>query len=188
MKGDSSTSPCKRAIPFFQALTDLEAGREIGAEITPELIEQAKGTPAYELLVDAIEKLFVGFILFDPEDRLMLTNARYRELYPHIAYLLEPGAYYDDIATEVAKFVESADHFVRTDGWIRSGAAADSEDNYQVRLRNGQWLEAQDIRTESGGRVGIRTDITARKEVEHSQTMESRRVRAMLEELTDVAR
>ena len=129
----------------------------------------------------------VGFILFDSNDRLVLTNGRYRELYSHIAHLLEPGAYYDDTSSAVARFVEGVDHAVRTDGWIRGGAADDS-DNYQVRLQSGQWLEAQDARTESGGRIGIRTDITARKQVEHGHAMESRRVRAMLDELADVAR
>ena len=173
--------------PVFQAIVDLEAGREIGAGLTPELIEQAKGTAEYELLVESIEKMSVGFILFDPDDRLVLTNGRYRELYSHIAHLLEPGAYYDDISSAVTQFVEGVDHAVRTDGWIRGGAADDS-DNYQVRLQSGQWLEAQDARTESGGRIGIRTDITARKEIEHGQAMESRRVRAMLDELADVAR
>ena len=173
--------------PVFQAISDLEAGREIGAGLTPELIEQAKGTAEYELLVAAIEKLSVGFILFDPVDRLVLTNERYRQLYSHIAHLLEPGACYDDISSAVAQFVEGLDHPVRTDGWIRGGTA-DDDDNYQVRLHSGQWLEAQDTRTVSGARIGIRTDITARKEVEHSQAMESRRVRAMVDEVADVAR
>ena len=173
--------------PVFQAISDLESGREIGAGLTPELFEQAKGTAEYELLVEAVETMSVGFILFDPEDRLVLTNDRYRQLYSHISHLLEPGAYYDDISLAVAQFVEGVDHAVRTDGWIRSGTA-DDEDNYQVRLQSGQWLEAQDTRTESGGRIGIRTDITARKEVEHSQAMESRRVRAMMDELAEVAR
>ena len=173
--------------PVFQAIADLEAGREIGAGLTPELIEQAKGTPEHELLVESIECMSVGFILFDPEDRLVLCNGRYRELYSHIAHLLEPGAYYDDIAASVAQYVESADHAVRTDGWIRGGAA-DDDGNYQVRMRDGQWLEAQDSRTESGGRIGIRTDITARKEAEHSQAMESRRLRSMLDDLGDISR
>ena len=70
--------------PVFQAIVDLEAGREIGAGLTPELIEQAKGTAEYELLVESIEKMSVGFILFDPDDRLVLTNGRYpRTLFAH---------------------------------------------------------------------------------------------------------
>ena len=38
---------------------DLEAGCEFGAGLTPELIEQAKGTAEYELLDESIEKMSV---------------------------------------------------------------------------------------------------------------------------------
>lgn len=173
--------------PVFQAIAELEAGRETGAGLTPELIEMAKGTPEYEFLVDAIEAMSVGFILFDPEDRLVLCNARYRELYSHIAHLLQPGAYYDEISAAVAMFAENAEHPIRTDGWVR-GNTTDDEDNYQVRLPTGQWLEAQDSRTESGGRIGIHADITARKEAEHDQAMEARRLRSMAEDVSEIAR
>ena len=173
--------------PVFQAITDLEADRKIGAGLTSELVEQAKGTPEHEFLVEAIERMSVGFILFDPEDRLVLCNARYRELYSHISSLLVPGAHYDDISAAVTKYIESMDHPARTDGWIRGGASTD-DDNYQFHLSSGQWLEAQDARTESGGRIGIRADITARKEAEHGQAMENRRLRTALNDVGDISR
>ena len=43
-------------------------------------------------LAEAIEALSDGFILLDPEDRVVLVNSKYKEMYHQSAHLLTPGA------------------------------------------------------------------------------------------------
>ena len=42
-------------------------------------------------LTDAIESISEGFVLFDADDRMVLCNSRFRELYPGLADLMRPG-------------------------------------------------------------------------------------------------
>ena len=49
-------------------------------------------------LVDAIESFPGGFVLYDAEERLILSNSKYREFYPTIAELLKPGVRLSDVA------------------------------------------------------------------------------------------
>ena len=41
--------------------------------------------------MDAIESLHDGFLLLDSDDRLVMTNKRYLELYAPLAHLYVPG-------------------------------------------------------------------------------------------------
>ena len=43
------------------------------------------------LLTNAIESMNDGFILLDVDDRPLLYNQRYREMYPHVVDLLDAG-------------------------------------------------------------------------------------------------
>src|SRR5690606_34253279 len=43
------------------------------------------------LLRGAIDAVNEAFVLFDPEDRLVMCNQRYREAYPRVAHLMAPG-------------------------------------------------------------------------------------------------
>jgi PAS domain-containing protein len=172
--------------PVFRAIHEIESNQSVTG-LTFDALEAVRGSPEHDLLIDAVERMSIGFILFDPHDRLVLCNGRYRDLYPHIAHLLVPGEHYADIARAVAAFADAATHPIRTDGWMRSGTARADDGAYEVRLRGGTWLEAQDMRTANGGRVGIRTDITARKSAEHRQILETRSLQGTIEDLGTIA-
>ena len=52
---------------------------------------------AQQQLVDAIESISEGFALFDREDRYVLTNSNYFNLYPGIADLCVPGTTFETV-------------------------------------------------------------------------------------------
>ena len=52
---------------------------------------------AQQQLIDAIESISEGFVLFDSEDRYVLTNSNYKRLYPGVADLFAPGTSFETV-------------------------------------------------------------------------------------------
>src|SRR5947208_2275299 len=42
-------------------------------------------------LEDALESIAEGFVLFDPQDRLVMCNSHYRSWFTDVAHLVRPG-------------------------------------------------------------------------------------------------
>lgn len=59
--------------------------------------EQAALAASEQRLTDAIESISEGFSLYDAQDRLVLGNYKYKELFDHGEGPPEPGATYEDI-------------------------------------------------------------------------------------------
>ena len=64
---------------------------------------EGRARAAEACLLDAIDSLNEGFVLFDPDDRLVLCNRKYRDLYAISADLLQTGARFEEIIREGAK-------------------------------------------------------------------------------------
>ncbi len=118
-------------------------------------------------LNDAIESIDEGFIYYDADEHLVLCNARYREFYPWIDDVLVPGARLEDVARAAAERGQDATPIADVDEWVRDRRASfASGQHYEQHLRDGRWLSCSESRTSDGGFVGLRTDITARKQAE----------------------
>jgi signal transduction histidine kinase len=137
------------------------------------------------LLRDAIESMSEGFVIFDAEDRLVLCNAAYRQLYAENAAAFVPGARYEDImrtALATGRYPEAKGHEEEwLAEWMRkhrqSAASAESQ------LKDGRWVLVSERRMASGGIAGLRVDITALKSVQASLSESQTQLNAMAEEL-----
>jgi len=95
---------------------------------------------AEQQLTDAIEAISEGFVLFDRDDRYVLTNTKYREMYPELADMFAPGTPYETmLRTGIARglWVIEGDpeQWVRREiEWHR--AAGDTQER---RLSDGRW-------------------------------------------------
>ena len=58
---------------------------------------------ARQQLTDALESISEGFFLFDAEDRLVVCNDRFRQLYPGLADIVVPGVTFEQIIRAVAE-------------------------------------------------------------------------------------
>ena len=140
----------------------------IRTDITELKQAEAALKATQQQLIDAIESISEGFVLFDHEDRYVLTNSNYRRLYPGIADLCEPGARFEtvmraNIERNLHEFgPEGGEAWLRT---LREWHRACAEPMEQ-HLKSGRWVRAVERRTRNGGIVGIRTDITAVKQAE----------------------
>ena len=64
-------------------------------EKAAEQIAEPDRRRAEEQLIDAIEAISEGFVLFDRDDRYLLTNTKYREMYPELGDMFAPGTPYE---------------------------------------------------------------------------------------------
>ena len=120
---------------------------------------------ARRVLENAIEAMSDGFVMFDADDRLVVCNRRYRELYAVSAPFIRPGAVFSDIIREGAKRGQYPQAGDDIEGFVKQITDWHRGDHAPMErlLPDGRWLLVTERRTEDGGTVGIRTDITALK-------------------------
>lgn len=115
------------------------------------------------LLEDAVERVGTAFAIFDPDDRLVISNQAVRDLIPEIRSSLAPGAPIKTLVNEAVAqgaFPDAAGDAAR---WVRKRAlghqAADGKP-CTLRLRDGRELLVVERRTPSGHTVFNGMDIT----------------------------
>lgn len=138
----------------------------IARDVSDRLAVKAKLNESSAILEDALETISEGFALYDANDRLVVCNEKYKEIYSHSAPAIVPGATFRDILKYGLERGEYDTGDLDADQWIQSRLerhmAADGEVIEQA-LGDGTWLQIAERKTKSGGRAGIRTDVTALK-------------------------
>lgn len=123
----------------------------LAIDITPEMRLRA-----------AVEAISDGFVLFDRQDRLILCNSRYRDLYALPPDLSQPGTALETILRAGLAAGLHADAEGREEEWLAERLAEHHEAGGPIehRFSDGRWIRAQHHATPDGGRVGLRSDIT----------------------------
>ncbi|BDW84882.1 PAS domain S-box protein [Roseicyclus marinus] len=116
-------------------------------------------------LETAVEALRDGFVLYDSDDRLVICNTRYREIYALSAPAIVPGASFESILRYGLAQGQYPDAHGREEAWLaqRLGLHGADESEVEQRLADGTWLRIYEKATPDGGRVGLRVDITELK-------------------------
>jgi PAS domain S-box-containing protein len=131
-------------------------------DITKRKRAEAESQRSAELLRAAIDTIDEAFVLYDPDDRLVLCNDRYREIYPRMAHLMVPGARFEDIVRYGAEIGEYAQAAGRVDDWMAERMAAHRSGNSVLvqKLDTGRTLRIVERKMPDGHIVGFRIDIT----------------------------
>ena len=141
---------------------------------------EARAAEARNRLLEAIECISEGFVLYDRDDRMILSNSKFREMLGQDDEFAIPGWRFEDtlraiVAQGLIK-VEDGE----TDAWVSS--RVDRHRNprgpFEVALDGGLHVMVSERRTHEGGIVGIYTDITDLKLREHSLEMATREAEA----------
>jgi len=129
-----------------------------------EKAEQARDL-AQQNLMNAIESMSDGFVMFDADDRLIACNSRYKEFYQASAPFIQPGARFEDIIREGAKRGQYPQAGDDIEAFVAEAKAyhLGNRPPMERLLPDGRWVLITERRTPDGGTVGIRTDITALK-------------------------
>ena len=118
---------------------------------------------ARQRLIDAIESISEGFSFYDSEDRLVVSNTRYRELlYPDAEDTVEQGTPFETVIRKAAEkgYIEGAEG--RIDEWLSERLAQHRKPGQpQLQRRaDGRWIQISEGKTEDGGTVAVYTDVT----------------------------
>ncbi|GGB90764.1 diguanylate cyclase [Novosphingobium endophyticum] len=128
---------------------------------------------AEQRLREAVDALPEGIVFLDEENRYILWNRQYAEIYSKSADLLEPGVKLEHtlrIGVERGDYPEAAG---REEEWIahRLSLLRQPGARHEQRLSNGRCIMIEERKTESGGTIGIRVDITEMKQKEETFRM-----------------
>ncbi|OKO67815.1 diguanylate cyclase [Bradyrhizobium sp. AS23.2] len=125
---------------------------------------------SHERLRQAVDMLPQGIVILDPEGRYVLWNKQYAEIYSKTADLFAEGARLEDtLRVGVARgdYPEAAGH---EDEWIaeRLKKLYEPGQRHEQTLSDGRVILIEERRTDDGGVVGLRVDITELKQREAS--------------------
>jgi PAS domain S-box-containing protein len=115
-----------------------------------------------DLLRGAIDTIDEGFVLFDPDDRLVLCNDRYKQLYATSADLLETGALYEDIVQGGVQRGQYLAAVGREADWLASRMRMHAEGDVTLTqsVDSGKVLRILERRMPDGHVVSFHVDIT----------------------------
>ena len=121
-----------------------------------------------EVLTTAIDAMDAGFVIFDADDRLVLANAKYREIYKVAASIIKPGTKFEDVLRHGIRTGVHLSPADNSEEWMANRMAehtAASTTSEQL-LSDGRWLQVSERKTSDGSTVGFRFDITKMKQAQ----------------------
>jgi signal transduction histidine kinase len=116
-------------------------------------------------LMHALDVMADGFALYDASDRIVLYNRKYVDYSPLVADVIMPGVAKEEIlrkSTMRGAFVLNGmaeEEYIK---W-RLDRHRNPREPVEVQLTDGRWLLITEKRTNDGGIVGTRSDITELK-------------------------
>ncbi len=130
--------------------------------------EQAALQQSEQRLTDAISSITEGFALYDSEDRLVLGNHKYYELFAFGEGPPKPGMTFAEIIEGAVANGLIEDAKGRAEGWVRQRLDEHRHPGEPLlqRRSDGRWLQISERRTEAGGTVAVYSDLTEVKESE----------------------
>jgi signal transduction histidine kinase/DNA-binding response OmpR family regulator len=144
----------------------LERSLELSSKEMSDARDEAGA--ARRRLTDALESISEGFFIYDADDRMVLCNSRYRELYPGMADVYRPGLEFEEMVRTVVERGIVADTVQRPQEWIERRLAQHRNPSGPILhpQSDGRWIQINERKTQDGGTVGVFTDVTELKKRE----------------------
>ena len=158
------------------------------AFVIDELIVSQKAVERAQIaetrLVEAVDVLPDGFALFDNQDRLVLFNERYCEIYADIQDIIRPGVTFEEMCRTGLERGLFPAAVGQEQAWLEERLAEHRmpRQSHEQQLPGNRWLRIEERPTNEGGLVGFRIDITELKR--QQQRLEAL---ASIDSLTNVA-
>jgi PAS domain S-box-containing protein len=148
--------------PLFDTDGKLSGFMAIESDISERKTLEIDVFRSQALLRGAIDAVDEAFVLFDPEDRLVLCNDKYRKMYAVSQSLMVPGASFESIIVHGAQHGQYPAAVGRVDEWVAERLAAHRSGNASQiqKLSDGRTVRMIERRMPDGHTVGFRIDIT----------------------------
>ena len=142
------------------------------SDVTEEENARRDVETARELMSTIIETMPDGVAAFDQDDRLLLCNSAYKQVYPKTAPAMHIGATFESIlrySLQQGEILNAGQSHSEHEAWLKDRMQQHrhpkAEPSIQ-RLSDGRWLQVRERVSPSGVIVGLRSDITALKRAE----------------------
>jgi diguanylate cyclase (GGDEF)-like protein/PAS domain S-box-containing protein len=144
-----------------KALTEAKSNAE-RAEIAARV--------AHATLIDALDVVPEGLVILDSDDRYILWNRRYAEVYAESRDVLAPGVSFEEMLRIGLVRGQYPDATGCEEQWLRERLArhAQPHSTHEQQLSGDRWVRIEERRTAAGGSIGVRIDITDLKRREAS--------------------
>ena len=152
-------------VPFFDKDGIFKGYRGVGRDVTAQVMAELREELAHTRLSDAVNGLHGGILMFDQNERLVVTNIQNRNLYSDVADRIKVGVPMEeavaallqrDFATTGSPLTLAA--IGRELARWRSGQLSD----LQFQLGDA-WIERRVAPTKAGGALIMEIDVTALK-------------------------
>ncbi len=116
-------------------------------------------------LMHALDVMADGFALYDASDHIVLYNRKYVDYSPLVADVIMPGVAKEEILRKSASRGAFALNGMSQEEYVqwRLERHRNPKEPVEVQLTDGRWLLITEKRTNDGGIVGTRSDITELK-------------------------
>ena len=146
---------------------DTGAVRLVGAlqDVTKDRRARLQVQRSEELMRGAIDAIDEAFVVFDPQDRLVFCNDKYRALFDKSADLMIVGARFEDILRAAAERGQYPEATGQMETWLaqRLQSHRQGDVSQEQETADGRWLKVIERTMPDGHRVGFRVDITELK-------------------------
>ena len=131
-------------------------------------------------LRDAIENISEAFVLWDPQNHLVVCNSKYQEFHSLNDRLVKPGTRYEEI-------VKAAQAPIVRTRLVSNDDDHDGGNTFEVQLSDNRWLQINERRTKDGGYVSVGTDISFLKHQEERLRERETELEQQAQQLVELA-
>jgi diguanylate cyclase (GGDEF)-like protein/PAS domain S-box-containing protein len=142
---------------------------------------------ARDRLVQPAEAMSEGFALWDANDRLVLYNSKFGDMFGSARDHLVLGKTCEELCATFHEHVLAAEGRAPFAQWLpeRMYHHRNSPGPRETQLHDGRWMSTREFRTPDGGTVGIYTDITEAKQRQRALEHGEQRMRAVMNSVID---
>ena len=128
-------------------------------------------------MVDAIESISEGFVMFDKDDRLIMANSVYQDMYPELKERMLPGISYKELIKKKAKWKNEGSQYVKKRmAWRKTSSLP-----FEEAVQDGRQFIGRECRSISGDLIGVWSDISEIKKVNDKLTDQKAQLRQILD-------
>ena len=146
----------------------------IAMDVTEQQKLQERHRETETRLNDAVANISEAFVLWDADDRLVMSNAKFREWHGLTEQQIRPGTHRNDLVPPLYNFDR------QNMGASHNG---EGERQFEIKLQNGRWLQVSERRMSDGSIAAVGTDITVLKSHAERMRQSERRLTASIKDL-----
>ncbi len=176
-----------RKFPVANAAGEIVGVGTISKDIAETIAAEREAHETHSQLIDALDSMVDGLVIFDADERLVLCNSQYKELQPSIMDIMVPGTKFEDLlwaAVDKGLHLEAKN---RGEEWVaeRLRLFRNPGQPFELEFADGSWMRLYERKTSTGGTIGVRLNITELKQRERQLEESEQRLKDAIESIPE---